>query len=211
MTANDKEALLQSKLFSKIPSDILEKNTEFVSVKSGETFMSKKNFNRGLALIVKGSAVVSKVSADGKRVAVSNLSTGDVFGMTTLFYEENTFPSEITAKAPLKLAIFKKEFVEEMFYKNPDFAKAYAILLSEKIHFLNEKLSSFTEGDSAERLLRWILSTAEGKNEIEFSCSFSKLASMLGIGRASVYRAFEALTERGTIIRNGKKIIILKH
>ena len=33
---------------------------------------------------------------------------------------------------------------------------------------------------------------------------------MLGIGRASVYRAFDTLTEKGVISKDGKKIVILK-
>ncbi len=210
MTSKDKEALLQNKLFSKIPSELFEKNVKVVPVKKGETFMSKENFRRGLAVIIKGKARVTKVSLDGKRTDISSLSAGDVFGMATLFYEEDSFPSEITAEAPLRLAIFKKEFIEAAFYDYPEFAKAYAILLSEKIHFLNKKLSSFTEGDDTERVLRWILSTAEGKSEIEFCCPVSKLASMLGIGRASVYRAFDALEDRGEIEKVGKKIVILK-
>ena len=37
-----------------------------------------------------------------------------------------------------------------------------------------------------------------------------KLAEMLGIGRASVYRAFDTLSEKGIATREGKKIVILK-
>ena len=41
----------------------------------------------------------------------------------------------------LKIALFF--LIEKAFFEYPDFAKAYVILLSEKIHFLNKKLSAF--------------------------------------------------------------------
>ena len=94
--------------------------------------------------------------------------------------------------------------------ENPAFAKAYATLLSEKIHFLNKKLSAFSEGGVCEKLSRWIISTAAGRKEFMLPCAVSKLALMLGISRVSVYRAFDALEERGYIKKDGKKIVILK-
>ncbi len=210
MTANDREALLKNSLLSKIDIEFLRGGISFMSFKKGETLLTKKSFRRSLFLIVKGSATVSKICLDGHKALINRLDTGDVFGMATLFYEDSEYPSEITAESPMRIAVIPKELVEEAFGKYPEFAKAYAVLLSQKIHFLNEKLSAFSEGEAHEKLLRWILSMADGRYEFELSCSISKLASMVGIGRASVYRAFEQLAEEGKISREGKKIVILK-
>ncbi len=210
MTAKDKDVFIKNKLFSKLDTETLKEGVEIVTVKKGETVMTKAVFSRCLALILKGAASVSKIGLDGHRIVINHLSEGDVFGMATLFYEEAEFPSEITAESPLRLAVFPKEFVEKAFSSSPEFAKAYVTLLSEKILFLNKKLSAFSEGEASEKLLRWILMMANGRNEFVLPCSISKLAEMLGIGRASVYRAFDSLTEQGAIEKEGKKIVILK-
>ena len=210
MTAKDREVFSKNKLFSNFDIDRFREEIKIISVKKGETVMTKSNFSRCLALILKGNASVSKIGLDGRRTVINRLSEGDVFGMATLFYEEEEFPSEITAESNLKLAIFPKEKVEEAFSISPEFAKAYAVLLSEKIHFLNKKLSAFSEGEAHEKLFRWILTFANGENEFILPCSVSKLAGMLGIGRASVYRAFDSLSEKGIISKDGKKIVILK-
>lgn len=210
MTAKEREVFLKNKLFSKFDIERFSEEIKIVSVKKGESVMTKSNFSRCLALILKGSASVSKTGLDGKHVLINRLSEGDVFGMATLFYEEAEFPSEINAESNLKLAIFPKETVEKAFSVSPEFAKEYATLLSEKIHFLNKKLSAFSESESSEKLLRWIINFSDGKNEFILPCSVSKLAGMLGIGRASVYRAFDSLSEKGIIEKNGKKIVILK-
>ena len=84
------------------------------------------------------------------------------------------------------------------------------VLLSEKIHFINKKLAAFLEGEASEKLLRWLINVSDGEREFTLPCSVSKIAGMLGIGRASVYRAFDSLSERGIIIKEGKNITILK-
>ncbi len=210
MTAADRAALLRSPLFEKLPKEFFEK-CRIITAEKGETLMSEESFSRGLALIIRGSAAVSKVGLDGKRSFINKLSAGDIFGMATLFYEKEKFPSEILAEGSLRLAVFPKETIEEAFSASPEFAKAYAVLLSEKIHFLNKKIADFSEGEAPEKLLRHLLSIApKGQEEFELSCSLSHLAQVLGIGRASVYRAFDALIARGDIAKEGKKIVVLK-
>ena len=210
MTAKDREAFLKSPLFSKFNFENINSKMEIVSAKKGETIMAKNNFERCLAFILKGSASVLKFGFDGKKTVMNRLFEGDVIGMATLFYEEEEFPSEIVAENELRLAVFPKESIESAFCENPEFAKAYVTLLSEKIHFLNKKLSAFSEGESSEKLLRWILNFSNGEKEILLPCSVSKLAQMLGIGRASVYRGFCSLSEKGIIEKDGKKITILQ-
>ena len=205
MTSKDREAFLQSPLFSKLNLD------EIVCVKKGETIMAQKKFRRCLVYILKGSASVFKIGLDGRRSVINSFYEGDVFGMATLFYEEAEYPSEITAEKDLRLAVFSKETIEKAFSENPEFAKAYVVLLSEKIHFINKKLAAFLEGEASEKLLRWLINASGGEQEFTLPCSVSKIAEMLGIGRASVYRAFDSLSERGIIIKEGKNITILKH
>lgn len=216
MTAKDRKAFSESRLFSAIGEKtvsewIKDKNLRIVSAEKGEIIMEEENFCRGLVLIISGNASVRKKSASGNETLINTLSEGDIFGMATLFYEKEAFPSEIIAESPLRLAFFRKEIIEEAFGNNPDFARAYVTLLSEKIHFLNRKLGDFSEGETSERLLRWITEASFGREEFALPCSVSRLAQMLGMGRASVYRAFENLEKRGIIRRKGKNIIFEEH
>lgn len=215
MTAKDREALASSPLFASLGSGVLEswfreKRAFLLSAKKGGTIMAARSFDRCLVLIIKGSAAVSKVGSDGRKTVINVLSAGDVFGMATLFYEREGYPSEITAESPCRMAVFPKELVEEAFSSSPEFAKAYVTLLSRKIHFLNRKLEIFTEGEAEEKLLRFLSAAAKGRTEFELPCSVSRLAESLGVGRASVYRAFDALSGEGVLAREGRKIVILK-
>lgn len=213
MTAKDREILKKAPLFSALGDEceswVKERKAFVTSIQKGEAVMAAENFDRSLVLITKGRAAVSKVALDGKRTVINVLSEGDVFGMATLFYERERFPSEITAESGLRMIVFPKQLVEEAFAASPKFAKEYVTLLSEKIHFLNEKLEIFTGGEAEEKLARYIFSAAGGRKEFELPCSVSRLAESLGLGRVSVYRAFDALAEKGVLAKDGKKIVII--
>lgn len=214
MTSRDKEALFSNPLFAALcvedcESWIKSRRTKVAAFEKGEAVMTEENFVRCIIVILKGSAAVCKIGADGRRTVINLLRRGDVFGMATLFYEQE-FPSEIIAEEPCRMAIFPKELVEEAFSTSPEFAKAYVTLLSQKIHFLNSRIGTFAEGEAPQRLLRWLAAISGGKTEFCLPCSMLRAAETIGVGRASLYRAMDALAEEGVLKRSGKSIVILK-
>lgn len=215
MTSNDKAVFLSNPLFSKFGTEYYEdliksKKATIVTYKKGETILSGEDKARCLMLILKGSVSVSKIGADGKRAIINFLNKSDVFGMATLFCEYGEYPSVITTEEPCRIAIIPKEVIENAFAVSPEFAKEYVALLSEKIHFLNRRISTFAESEADEKLLSWLKNNSGGNKEFELPCSISKLAFILNIGRASVYRAFDSLISDGYISKDGKKIVIHK-
>lgn len=214
MTSRDREALFSNPLFAALRQSDCENwikagRAKIAAFEKGEAVMTEENFARCLIVILKGSAAVYKTGGDGRRRAINLLRRGDVFGMATLFYEQD-FPSEIVAEEPCRMAIFPKELVEEAFAASPEFAKAYVTLLSQKIHFLNSRIGTFAEGETTERLLRWLAAVSGGKTEFCLPCSMSRAAEAIGVGRASLYRAMDALGDEGVLTRSGKSIVIHK-
>ena len=55
------------------------------------------------------------------------------------------------------------------------------------------------------KLARYLLANGQGGS---VTCTASGLAQRLGISRASLYRAFEALEKSALIVRRGKTILI---
>lgn len=214
MTSRDREALFSNPLIAALRQSDCENwiktgRAKIAAFEKGEAVMTEENFVRCLIVILKGSAAVYKTGGDGRRRAINLLRRGDVFGMATLFYEQD-FPSEIVAEEPCRMAIFPKELVEEAFAASPEFAKAYVTLLSQKIHFLNSRIGTFAEGETTERLLRWLAAVSGGKTEFCLPCSMSRAAEAIGVGRASLYRAMDALGDEGVLTRSGKSIVIHK-
>lgn len=83
----------------------------------------------------------------------------------------------------------------------------YLSFLSDRIDYLNKKITYITAG-SAERKLATFFASFE-KAEFELPVSFSSLSDMLDIGRASLYRALDKLVSDGCIERDGNDIKII--
>ena len=98
--------------------------------------------------------------------------------------------------------------VEAVFAADPRTAIGYIAFLSEKIGFLNARLSTFTAESAEARLAGYILRAAAGRDAFVSALPLSRLAELLGLGRASLYRAFDALCAAGAIEKKQKNITI---
>lgn len=208
------EYLKSDRLFGSLGDDLLRKwvrgnGLRAVQMSKGECLMTDGSFNHCLVMVVKGCVTVSKTNASGREAVINYLGEGSVFGMASIFTDREEFPSEMTCRQNCVLLVLPRALIEEAFEENPRFAKEYASLLTEKIHFLNRQLSNYTESDTADKVLRWLSQASCGECEITVPTNMSRLAETLGIGRASLYRAFDRLEREGVIERNRDRITIL--
>ncbi len=207
------ESLSACPLFKDVCADDLKKLTnEYMTLKvceKNDIIISESNYTRALGIIIKGSATVIKHSGDTE-ILMSILKKGDIFGMATLFYEEDSFLTEIRANEKVTMAVLSKENVRKMLSAYPVVNENYITILSEKIHFLNKKISTYTRAETIQKVAFFILQNADAeKKEVSLPYSITKVADALNVGRASVYRAFETLENDNVISREGKKITIL--
>ncbi len=184
-------------------------NITAAAYKKHETIFTPSSYTRALALVTKGEADVYKQTEKGL-LFLSILPVGGVFGMAAMFYEENGFINTVSARTDCRICFFSKEYLEEIFVKYPSTAKNYISILSQKIHYLNAKISNLTSSSPATRLLSYLQTLCADKSgEIILPVSVSELSKILSLGRTSLYGAFDELTENGAIERDGKKIRIL--
>ena len=86
--------------------------------------------------------------------------------------------------------------------------KNYLTLLSDKIVYLNKKIAVLTAASAEKKLALYIYEHMINR-EFTPGTSLSELASVLQMGRASLYRAIDELTEKKIISKQGKKITVL--
>lgn len=188
---------------------IAEEYATFSVCEKNEVIFSENNYTRSLVTIIKGSASVTKQSGNSK-ILMNILKKGDIFGMATLFYEEENYLTQITALEKVTLAVFSKENVKKIFSLYPVVSENYITILSEKIHFLNKKISTYTKSETLQKVASFILQYVnEDKTVSVLPYSITSIAEALNVGRASVYRAFDTLENDSVIKRDGKKIKIL--
>lgn len=213
MLKHDREILRTSELFEGTPEEALDRwladeGSWAVGAGSGETILGCSEFCRCLGVLLRGGATVYKVCPGGRKVIISMLEPGKTFGMSTLFYEAAACPTEIVASCACRMVFFSKDLVERAFAESPEFARSYVTLLSRKIHFLNSRLATFIESDCRDKLLSYLSGLYTGEESIRLAGSMSELAQTLGVGRASLYRAFDALEAEEVLRREGRNILV---
>ncbi len=160
----------------------------------------------GVFCILSGNAAV--YSADETRpVLLRCLGAGDIFGVATLYAAHGNI-SRIRAKGKLRMFRIPPDVIDELLRENDNFRRAYLGFLSDRIAFLNRKIACVTAGSAERRLASWLLGLTDA-DEFTLPVSVSDLSVMLDLGRASLYRAFDLLTEKQYIQKNGNRIRIL--
>ncbi len=213
MTVSDKfvEKLMKVDIFSSLSPSVLKAalscdETYAIDYKRGETIYSGECFRFSVGFIIKGGAKVFK-SENG--VIISKLGENSVFGCAALFSGRDHFVNQIVATKDTKVFYIDKSVIVKLMQSDPSFSVSYIRYLSDRILFLNKRIVNFTGGTAESRLANYLLSCFADYKTYELDRSMSQLAVSLDIGRASLYRAFDALAAGNAVERNGKYIRLI--
>ncbi len=151
-----------------------------------------------------GVLLSGKASAAGESgVALNAFQPGGLFGVAALFGGDS-YVSTVRAESRCEAVFITTAQLEELFRSRGDLALAYIRFLSDRIRFLNRKISQFTAPTAAEALYLWASRNQTG-GLATASQGWSALARTLGIGRASLYRALDELERTGRAVREGDR------
>ncbi len=156
-----------------------------------------------IGFLLEGSATVASRGA-----TLNRLIPGSCFGVAHLYGVTGEFPTAVSAKGACR-ALFLDEASLDPLFSDPRFAKNLVSFLADRIRFLNRKIAAFTAPDATVRLAFVLLHRAADGKDYAPAGSFSALAKELDLGRASLYRALDALEKAGAIEKSGKTIHIL--
>lgn len=193
-------------LFSGLEGDVLEElalRSRRVTARSGEK-LGERGF---LPVMLEGRAAVVKHSG----VVLRLLAPGDIFGALSLFSDgDGSDISDVIAEGGASALLIPTAAIEHLIRTSGAFAESYIRMLNGKIRFLNDRICAFTAEDVSVRLAYHLLSAVaeSGQKELRLDTSITRLADVLGIGRASLYRALAALEDAGLISRSERSIMI---
>lgn len=194
-------------LFKNISEDELNKIFSTNGLKE-ETFSSQTVFYNyqscdKIGIIIKGRAVI-RSGIDG--VIIKKLTIGDMYGVASMF-EKPSHSTIVMSVKDCTVLTMNKEFIENCIKISTTFATNYIMLLSQKINFLNNKINFFTAKSAENKVYSYLLQLPRKGNKLEMTIDMSTMAKMIGIGRATLYRALDKLETCGTIEKINKTII----
>lgn len=179
--------------------------TQTRSYSKNDTIYSRDGAQKALALVLKGHVRVLQ-----GRVVMNDLLAGDIFGVAALFGSDEEYSSTVVAETECDILFIPQETVVRWMATVPRVAENYVRFLSNRIRFLNLRLSTLTAGQTDGKLWRYLLDHRDENGVVTVREGMSELAVRLDMGRSSLYRSLDALTEIGRIRREKKKIYILR-
>lgn len=160
-----------------------------------------------LYLLESGKARVYRMSS-GKKVLYNTLTAGSAFGCAQLFGGGGTVTTVVAAN-PCVCLIIPEEAVGKLVETDHAFARNYVSFLTDRIRFLNKRISSFTAGTGEQVLASYLLShlSVSGNaetdaGEVKLPLKMAALASALNMSRPTLYRAFRTLKEQGAAVKD---------
>ena len=205
--------LLKTCFFSHLPSEEVEKISRRITPRirefqRGERVISGESFGRELGFVIKGEAEVFREREDGTLILLNSILSGESFGILTLFSNEESFPTVIITKKASSALFISREDVIRIIDEYPSVAVKIIEFLTKKAIFLNKKVETFSSASVEEKLKNYIFGEAQRLGS-PLPLNYKKTAEMLGVGRASLYRATEQLEKSGCIQIRDRKIYIL--
>ncbi len=174
---------------------------------SGQVIYSKDSARRCVGMIISGKATCEPFGAKDNAL-LRMMSENDTFGVANLYCESEPFPSVITAKTAVKVLFIDGAAFCALVENDTAVLKAYLSFMSDKIVYLNKKISTLTAGTTEKKLAAYIAKNCDTDMGLP-TVSMSALADMLGVGRASLYRALDELETLGLIRKDKKSITVI--
>lgn len=161
-----------------------------------------------LGILLEGKLLVE----NGSGTPLNHLEPGALFGVSTVFTRQKAHVTDIYAEEDAVILLLSETELQELFTEDFTVNRNYLSFLTGRIRFLNWKIDLFTASTAEQKLLCWIRHqcrlayTPSGQEELMVDVgSMSHLAMLLGMGRASLYRAVDALTANGVIQKVSRK------
>lgn len=205
VTDKQKEALFSCALFGGTTrcGDV---SGEVRTFEKGEILYQPGDCSGSLVFLLSGKVAVYNFSRD-RRTPLNMIGKGGLFGAAALFGGETCYLTTVIAEQKTEAFFVEEAEWTRLIGTDPVLAVNYAKFLTGRIRHLNAIIDSLSAGSAENRLASFLL--LQKKKEFTLPFSFSELAERLGIGRASLYRAFDTLEKSGIISRSDRTVSVL--
>ncbi|SDL38147.1 CRP/FNR family transcriptional regulator, anaerobic regulatory protein [Maridesulfovibrio ferrireducens] len=186
------------------------------TITKGNSIFAQGRPANEMFLIKAGRIRLSKVQEDGAEITLDFRKAGDVVGENILSGEMD-YPLSAWAMEETVTCGFNINSFNELILKHPDIGLSVIKSMGIKMVSMADRLESMTE-NSLESRLHSVLSLVAKEHgtkvadgfELNFSLTHEELGFLVGAHRVSITKAMKSLIDCGKILKNGKKITLIK-
>jgi CRP-like cAMP-binding protein len=187
----------------------LDRITTMSNVQKGKVFYRPEDVTEVLFIIKQGRVQLYRISAEGKKLVITTLGPGNLFGEMALVGEQmhNTFAEAIE---DCLICVMSRTDLERLILNKPQVALRVLDITGRRLHEAEERLEDMAFKGIPARLASLLLRVREeqGSNEIK-GLTHQDLAEMVGTYRETATQVLNDLKNDGLIDIGRKRIIIL--
>ncbi len=210
------QLLSNSPFFRGVPASELEQIFGRIShsVKSfskGQTIAQRDEDIKSLCIVVEGAVKGEMVDFTGKVLKVEEIQAPQPLAHAVMFSSANKFPVDVVALVDCKILFIPKADVLRLLQSNTIILNNFLNAVSNRAHFLTNKLWLMSFKTIKEKVANYLLSIAksETKTTIMLPKTHQELAEFFGVTRPSLARVFAEMEAEGIITINRKEISII--
>ena len=194
------EMFLFSGLKQSTKIEILKLLPTSLHFSKGQVIYNTSHYEKAIGVVLKGGC-----SAQSGSVTKRKFSQGDIFGAAAVFGTGENYVSEIVATTDCTVQLIPESELLKLFGRYPQTSVNYIRFLTDKVRFLNQKIAQFSSKSVAQKLYAYLIQSANEDGIVSVT-SMTEVTRQTGIGRTSLYRCLEELTNSGLIERKNNTI-----
>ena len=178
----------------------------------GDALFGPGRERRRFCILLSGELLATQPAADGHGLVMKRIEAGASFGPAALFHGHGDNAVDFAVKARARILALSEPLLERLMREDFQIALNYIRFLSGRIYYLNARIHSISGAHTERALARYLCGEYENAADgdtVSVRPSLAELAQRLNMGRASLYRALDALEGQGLIQKQGRRITIL--
>jgi len=190
-------------LLSEVPHKVRKFSKGFLIAQTGEPVSS-------LMVVMSGTVKGEMVDFAGRVIKIEDIPAPGALASAFIFATRNHFPVNVIALSDGELLVIEKPDFLKMLMKNDIILANFLNMISNRSHFLSDKIKFLNFKTIRGKLAHYLLVKAgRDKTNVILDMTQNELADYFGVARPSVGRALGDLESDGYIEAKGKNIKIL--
>ena len=189
----------------------LEQVTAMVTTPKGRIFYHPHEQSEVLFILKKGEVAISRINSEGKKLVVSRLGAGSIFGEMGVLGQRMQ-ESYAEAVTECLICVMSRADVEQLLLKDPRIAMRLAQSLGNRLAEAEARLEEMAFKSVPGRLAGLILRLSEedwrGRKVVD-GLTHQHLAELVGSYRETVTLTLNQFREQGYIEIGRRKIVVL--
>lgn len=174
----------------------------------GERVFEQGDPTTGLWFVMEGRVAVERVGADGGLTTTGVWVAGDIVGIAGLWDRSGYPASARVLSNPTVMGWIARDVVMRLHQEIPSFGLEISRLLSERLRFIQESVSS-RQGRPIVNQVASVLLTLSSRMGRSIGLTHEDLAHIIGTHRETVSRSLQELTREGIVNARHGSIDIL--